>query len=85
MGFIPHGDSYISKGDGPTEDFEDDQKMPEVAPIIGYSSVVVGSSFSMEENNANVCRRMEEMHTLQGSRHEEVCNLIRNLDTRFLT
>jgi len=80
MGFIINEDSYISKGDVPTEGSENDQEMLEVAPIIGSSIAVVGSSSSMEENIANMCRRMKEMHTLQVSRHEEVCNLLRNLD-----
>jgi len=70
MGFIPHGDIYIPKGDVPNEEFEDDQEMLEVALVVGSSSAVVGTSFSMEENIANICRRMEERYNLQGTRHE---------------
>jgi len=76
MGFLPHGNCYILKGDVPNEEFEDAQDMPEVDPIVGSSSIIAGSSSSMEENIANMCRRMEKTYTLQGSKHDKVCSLI---------
>ena len=53
-----------------------------VAPIVGSSSGA-GSSFSIEDNIANMNKRLEELFLLSNSRHQEVVGLIKEIDTRI--
>jgi len=64
MRFIPYEDSYIPKRDVSIEEFEDDQERPEATLVVGSSSTIVGSFSSMKENIANMCRSIEEIHTV---------------------
>jgi len=41
------------------------------APIVGSSNDVVRYSSSMQKNISNMCKRIEEMSIVQGTRHEE--------------
>jgi len=66
----------------------EDKKLPPTDPILPAapnvgSSNGVGSSFSIEDNVANMNKRLEELFLLFNSRHEEVVSLIRGIDTRI--
>jgi len=55
---------------------------PPIAQNVGSSSGA-GSSFSIEDNIANMNKRLEELFLLSNFRHEEVVGLIRGIDTRI--
>ncbi|QCD95866.1 hypothetical protein DEO72_LG6g563 [Vigna unguiculata] len=84
---VPLGDTYVHRDDMPNYDAEDED-LPPPDPIppatqnVGSSSGV-GSSFSIEDNIANMNKRLEELFLLSTSRHEEVVGLIRGIDTRI--
>lgn len=50
MGFIPHGNNFIHKGDVPAEEREEDAPMSDAIDVTGPSRAQEGSSSSMEEN-----------------------------------
>jgi len=66
----------------------EDEELPPIDPIppstqnVGSSSGA-GSSFSIEDNIANMNKRLEELFLLSNSCHEEVVGLIREIDTRI--
>ena len=84
---VPLCDTYVHRDDMPNYDAEDEE-LPPTDPIppatqnVGSSSGV-GSSFSIEDNIANMNKRLEELFLLSTSRHEEVVGLIRGIDTRI--
>lgn len=83
MRCIPYRNVFIHKEDVPTENGEDDDEMLDVPRVAESSSIVAGSSSSMEENIENLNRRIEELLNLQIARHEEACALVNDLDYRL--
>ncbi|QCE14734.1 hypothetical protein DEO72_LG11g1739 [Vigna unguiculata] len=68
--------------DAEDEDLPPTDPIPPATQNVGSSSGV-GSSFSIEDNIANMNKRLEELFLLSNSRHEEVVRLIRGIDTRI--
>jgi len=84
---VPPSNTYVHRNDMPNYEAEDEE-LPPTDPIspaaqnVGSSSGV-GSSFSIEDNIANMNKRLEELFLLSNSRHQEVVGLIKEIDTRI--
>ncbi|KOM43515.1 hypothetical protein LR48_Vigan05g111900 [Vigna angularis] len=79
IGFVKRGNTFVHKEDAKNDD-DDDAHMTESVNVVGSSNVGPShdpslSSFSIEDQFATVTQQIEQMSTLQQSKHEELMKL----------
>ncbi|WVZ18575.1 hypothetical protein V8G54_005897 [Vigna mungo] len=85
MGFIPHGNNFIHKGDVPVEEGEEDAPIPDelkkAHPHIWRKIATL--TRRMEETYNLQAIRHQELLSLHATQHEQMCGLISDIDNRL--